>query len=258
MIIGNRTFTEGTHVMGILNVTPDSFFAGSRVTEDDVLFRAERMVKEGVAVFDVGAQSTRPGHIPVSPEEEMRRLEKIVPLLKKEFDVPLSVDTYFPSVADFVLERGADLINDVWGLRYGEGMAEVVAAHRASVCIMHNQNGTQYTDLFGDIETFLKESLSLAEKAGVERDKICLDGGIGFGKTKEQNFLLLEGYDKLSSLGYPLLLGVSRKSMFGGLPEERLAPTLEATKLAVKKQILFVRVHDVAENVRAIREAQCR
>lgn len=257
MKIGNQTFETGTHVMGILNVTPDSFYAGSRVTESSLLDRAKTMIDEGAVILDVGAQSTRPGHIPVSPEEEMRRLAKPLELLSK-LNVPISVDTYFTSVAKFALENGAHLINDIWGLQYEEGMADVIAKYNASVCIMHNQNGTQYQDFFGDIESFLKKSLALAKKAGIEDEKICLDGGIGFGKTKEQNWELLESYDKLSSLGYPLLLGVSRKSMFGGMPEERLAPTLEATKLATKMGILFVRVHDVAENVRVIKEASCK
>lgn len=255
MKIGSKVFESGTHLMGILNVTPDSFFSGSRVTSDSILKRAEEMVKEGVEIFDVGAQSTRPGHIPVSPEEEMRRLSEPLQLLRQNFDIPISVDTYFASVAEFALQRGADLINDIWGLQYDEKMASTIAKYDGAVCIMHNQNGTEYGDFWGDIEVFLKKSLDLALKAGISPDKICLDGGIGFGKTKEQNWELLKSYNRLDSLGYPLLLGVSRKSMFGGLPEERLAPTVEATVLATKMGVRFVRVHDIKENREGIERA---
>ena len=254
MKIGNRTFGGGTHVMGILNLTPDSFYAESRVSERDILSRAERMIEEGAEILDVGAQSTRPGHIPVSPEEEISRLAPIKQL-RSHFDVPISVDTYYASVAEFALSEGADLVNDVWGLQYDEKMAETIARHRAAVCIMHNQIGTEYADFWGDIEAFLQKSFAIAAQAGIDPDRICLDGGIGFGKTREQNFELLNGYERLSLLGYPLLLGVSRKSMFGGKAEDRLAPTLKATELAVKKGILFVRVHDVKENREAIRRA---
>lgn len=254
MKIGNRIFDGGTHVMGILNLTPDSFYAGSRVSEKDILLKAERMIEEGAELLDVGAQSTRPGHVPVSPEEEISRLAPIRQL-RSHFEIPISVDTYFSSVAEFALSEGADLVNDVWGLQYDEKMAEVIARHRAAVCIMHNQNGTDYFDFWGEIKAFLQKSLLIAKRAGISPDRICLDGGIGFGKTGEQNFELLNGYERLSSLGYPLLLGVSRKSMFGGAVEDRLAPTLKATELATKKGILFVRVHDVKENKEAITRA---
>ena len=258
MRIGNKVFSEGTHIMGILNVTPDSFYFKSRVTKDDILKRAEKMIKEGAAILDIGAQSTRPGHIPVGPEEELNRLMEPLCLIRKEFDIPLSVDTYNSEVAMEALKAGADMINDIWGLQKDEKMAEVIAKYDAAVCIMHNQNGTEYKDIFKDIEQFFQSSLALCKQYGISDDKICLDGGIGFGKTKEQNFEVLYGYDKFLKLGFPLLLGTSRKSLFGGSVEDRLEPTLETTRLAAKMGVLFVRVHDVKENLHAIRETLCK
>lgn len=259
MKIGNRTFTSGTRVMAILNLTPDSFYDVSRTTGDDILSRVKCAVDEGAEVIDIGAQSTRPQHTPISQEQEWQRLQGVVKLIKNNFDIPLSVDTYYPYVAQRVLEEGADMINDIWGLQYesrGE-MAKVIAKFNASVCIMHNQNRTSSDDrLLQDIFDFLEKSLDIALRAGIDRDKIVIDGGIGFGKTKEQNFLVVSEYHRLHRLGYPLLLGVSRKSMFGGEIEDRLQPTLEATRGAVRQKVRFVRVHDVKENVEAIRQEE--
>ncbi|MDE6001665.1 MAG: dihydropteroate synthase, partial [Clostridia bacterium] len=248
MIIGNKEFKDYTFVMAIVNLTPDSFFSESRNTEYTVLKTAERAVKDGAAVIDIGAQSTRPGYTEVSADEEISRFERPLQLIKKNCGIPVSVDTYFSKSAEAALDMGADMINDVWGLTHDSGMAQTVAKHNAAVCIMHNAKNTLDGDIWHPIRSFLKESVSLALNAGVDKDKICLDGGIGFAKTKEQNFELLNGYDRLSALGYPLLLGTSRKSMFGGRVEDRLAPTVESTRLAARKRILFVRVHDVKEN----------
>lgn len=253
MIIADKKFENYTYVMAIINLTPDSFYSGSRATCDDVLFRVERAVKEGAAVIDLGAQSTRPDYREVSPEEELSRLEKPLQAVVKNFDIPVSIDTYFPQVAQAAFELGANSLNDIWGLTV-QGMAEVVAKAKASVCIMHNSKKPLEGDIFPPINAFLLSAVDKALKAGVDKEKICLDGGIGFAKNKEQNWELLNGYEKLSKLGYPLLLGTSRKSMFGGRVEDRLAPTIESTRLAVRKKVLFVRVHDVKENVRAIEE----
>ena len=174
--------------------------------------------------------------------------------IKRNFDVPLSVDTYFSKCADAALELGADMINDVWGLTHDADMAKVIAAHGASVCIMHNAGKAIEGDVFSPVISFLKSSAELAEKSGIPSDRICVDGGIGFAKSREQNFMLLEGYERLKEVGYPLLLGTSRKSLFGGRVEDRLPATLQSTRLAARKGVLFVRVHDVAENVQAIRE----
>lgn len=254
MIVGGQSFKNATFVMAIINLTPDSFWSASRATQDDVLFRAERAIKDGAAILDLGAQSTRPGYSEVSADEEFSRLEKPLAAIKREFGIPVSVDTYFSKCARAALEIGADMINDIWGLTHDKDMAEVIARAGASVCIMHNAPQKLEGDIFPQIENFLKNSVQTAIEAGVGKDKICLDGGIGFAKDKEQNWQLLNGYERLHDIGYPLLLGTSRKSMFGGEAADRLPATLESTRLAVRKKVLFVRVHDVAENLRVIRE----
>ncbi|MDE6667112.1 MAG: dihydropteroate synthase [Clostridia bacterium] len=254
MKIGKFNFENYTFVMAIINLTPDSFWEESRVSPDRILFAAERAVKEGASVIDLGAQSTRPNYTEISAEEEIERLYRPLMLIKENFDIPVSVDTYFEKTARAVLSMGADMINDIWGLTYDKGMAETIAKYRASVCIMHNAKYPLSGDIWGAIKEFLQKSANSALHAGIDKDKIILDGGIGFAKSKEQNFELLNGYERLSSLGYPLLLGASRKSMFGGNVEDRLPQTLESTRLAAKKKVLFVRVHDVKENVEAIKE----
>lgn len=258
MKIGNRTFESGTHVMAIINLTPDSFFEGSRTPVDELLQRVKKAVEDGAEVIDIGGQSTRPGHTPVSAQEEWQRLERPIEMIKANFDIPLSVDTYYPYVAQRALEKGADMINDIWGLQYedkGE-MANIIAKYNASVCIMQNQNHISPDErLWEDMYDFLQKSIDIAIQAGIDRNKIVLDGGIGFGKNKQQNFTVVNSYSNLHRFGYPLLLGTSRKSMFGGDVQDRLAPTLETTRQAVEQDVLFVRVHDVKENMQAIREA---
>ena len=254
MIVGGQSFKNRTYVMAIINLTPDSFWQESRVGSDTVLFRVEKAIKDGAAIIDLGAQSTRPGYIEVSAEEEIARLEKPLTAIKKEFGIPVSVDTYFSKCARAALDMGADMINDVWGLTHDSDMAKTVANAGASVCIMHNAKNPLTGYIFPQIESFLQNSVNTALSAGISKDKICLDGGVGFAKNKEQNLQLLHGYDRLSKLGYPLLLGVSRKSLFGGRVEDRLPATLESTKLAAKMGVTFVRVHDVKENFEAIRE----
>lgn len=254
MKIGNKTFEFGTHIMGIINLTPDSFYNASRVIEKDALIRARKMIKEGAEVLDLGAQSTRPNFTPVSADEEISRLLPVLKALKNEFTIPISIDTDKCEVAEIVLQNGADMINDIWGLQQGGNMAELVAKYDAAVCIMHNGKSNQYTDMFAEIRAFFAKSLFLASSAGIDKDKIILDGGIGFAKDKEQNWELLNSYEKIAVEGFPLLLGTSRKSMFGGEVNDRLEPTLNSTRLAVEKNILFVRVHDIAENKQAIYE----
>lgn len=254
MIIGGRQFKNYTYVMAIINLTPDSFYPDSRRTADDVLFAVEKAVNEGASIIDIGAQSTRPGYAEISAEQEISRFEIPLERIKSRFEIPVSVDTYFEKSARAALQLGADMINDIWGLTHDSGMAKTVAEFNASVCVMHNSKTALQGGIFQPVLSFLKNSLNLALSAGIDSNKICVDGGIGFAKSREQNFELLENYEKLHTLGFPSLLGCSRKSMFGGSVEERLAPTLEATRLAYKKGVLFVRVHDVAENARAIRE----
>lgn len=254
MIIGNREFKNYTYVMAIINLTPDSFWSGSRRTADDVLFAVERAIADGAAVIDVGAQSSRPGYTEISADEEISRFEKPLEMIKSRFDIPISVDTYFEKSAKAALLLGADMINDIWGLTHDGGMAKTIASHNAAVCIMHNAEKTLEGDIWRQILPFLERGAKTAVEAGIDRNKICLDGGIGFAKTREQNFELLEGYERLSAAGYPLLLGTSRKSMFGGNVADRLPQTVASTRLAARKKILFVRVHDVKENYDAIRE----
>lgn len=254
MRIGNKIFENYTYVMAIINLTPDSFYPESRKNADNVLFAVEKSIKDGAALIDLGAQSTRPGYSEVGEDEEISRLEIPLKKIKENFDIPVSVDTYFSKTAEAALSLGADMINDVWGLTHDGNMAETVARYNGSVCIMHNSKTPLTGDIWGAITEFLRGGVDKAVKSGIEKDKICLDGGIGFAKNREQNFELLEGYDRLYALGYPLLLGTSRKSMFGGAVGDRLAPTLESTRLAARKKVLFVRVHDVKENVAVIGE----
>ena len=254
MIIADKKFENYTYVMAIVNLTPDSFFADSRKDGYTVLKAVERAVKEGAAVIDVGAQSTRPNYTEVSADEEISRFERPLRLIKQNFDIPVSVDTYFSKSAEAALELGADMINDIWGLSRDKQMAKTIAKHNASVCIMHNAEEVLSGDIWQPVTSFLKAQADYAGACGIASDRICLDGGIGFAKTKEQNWELLKGYNRLSELGYPLLLGTSRKSMFGGKVEDRLPQTLESTRLAARNKILFVRVHDVKQNAQAIKE----
>ncbi len=255
MKIGNKTFENGTHVMAIINLTPDSFYANSRSDIDGLTDRVKKAIDEGAEVIDIGGQSTRPGHTPVDELQEWQRLQRPIDLIKSRFDVPLSVDTYYPYVAKNALMSGADMINDIWGLQYDKDgeMAQIIAKHGAAVCIMQNQNHISPDEtLWNDMFDFLQRSIYIAKHAGISDEKIILDGGIGFGKNKEQNFTVVNNYDRLHKFGYPLLLGTSRKSMFGGDVNDRLQPTLDTTRQAVRQKVLFVRVHDVKENVQAI------
>ena len=253
MIIGNKKFENYTYIMAVINLTPDSFFAPSRKNEYTVLKAVERAVKDGASVIDLGAQSTRPDYAEISADEEMARLLPSLEAVKKNFDIPVSVDTYFSRCAKEALDAGADMINDVRGLTHDSDIAKVIALHNASVCIMHNSDTPLSGDIFTQITSFLKERVGYALNCGIEKDKILVDGGIGFAKSREQNFELLNGYERLD-FGYPLLIGTSRKSMFGGKPEDRLEATVESTRVASRKKVLFVRVHDVKENARAIEE----
>lgn len=253
MRIGNKIFESYTYIMAIINLTPDSFFAPSRNNEYTVLKAAERAIKDGAAVIDLGAQSTRPNYSEITADEEIARLSRPLELIKSNFGIPVSVDTYFSKCANAALSMGADMINDIRGLTHDSDMAQTIARHNAAVCIMHNSKENLSGDIFPAIKNFLRDGVNRALDAGIAKDKICVDGGIGFAKSREQNFELLENYERLD-FGYPLLIGTSRKSMFGGRAEDRLEKTLESTRLAAKKKVLFVRVHDIRENAQAIKE----
>lgn len=262
-VIGEKTYHTGLHtyVMGILNVTPDSFSDGGRFCEkDQILFHARKMVESGADVIDIGGESTRPGHTQITLEEEIERVVPAVELVSREFAIPISIDTYKSKVAKAAILAGAVLVNDIWGLKYDPEMAGVIAAYGASCCLMHNRNEAVYQQFLNDILDDLKESLRIAEAAGIHADKIMLDPGIGFGKTYEMNMSVLRNLKQFQVLDYPMLLGASRKSVIGltlDLPaDQREEGTLVTTVLAVKNRYGFVRVHDVTKNKRAIQMAE--
>ena len=263
MKIGNREFhTEGhTYVMGILNVTPDSFSDGGKWNDRDrALWHVEEMIAEGAEIIDIGGESTRPGYTILPEEDEIARVVPIIEAVKDRFDIPVSLDTYKSKVARAGIGAGADLINDIWGLKYDGSMASVAAESGLPCCLMHNRKNAIYDSFLADMRMDLEESVSLAEEAGIERGKIILDPGVGFAKSYEQNLQVLHRLGELKEMGYPLLLGCSRKSVIGLTlqlpPEQRVEGTLVTTVLAVMKGCMFVRVHDVKENIRAIRMAE--
>ncbi len=250
-----------TYIMGILNVTPDSFSDGGNFTSiDKAINHANKMIEEGVDIIDLGGESTRPGHEKVDEDEELSRVIPVVKALKNQLDISISIDTYKSKVANECLKLGVEMINDVWGLRKDPNMANVVAKYGAYICIMHNQEGTVYKkDIIDSIKEFLCESINIAKEAGVKDDKIILDPGIGFGKTFEQNLEVMARLNELKELGYPILLGTSRKSMIGNIlnvePKDRVEGTIATTVLGIKDGVDIVRVHDVLENLRAAKVA---
>ena len=263
MRIGGRDFdtANGVYIMGILNVTPDSFSDGGRwIRPGAALRQAERMAEEGAAIIDIGGESTRPGSTPVEAEEEAARVLPVIEAVKRETGLPVSVDTYKHETARLALEAGADLINDVWGLKYDSGeMARVIARSGAACCLMHNRREADYADFMPELIADLRGTLDIADAAGIARDRVILDPGVGFGKSYEQNLTVLHRLSELKALGCPVLLGASRKSVVGltlGLPaDERLEGTLAATAAGVLGGAAFIRVHDVRENLLAAKMA---
>lgn len=284
MRIGNREFvTQGkSYIMGILNVTPDSFSDGGQFNDlDAALFQVEKMITEGMDILDIGGESTKPNYIKVSEQEETERVLPIIRAVKQRFDIPVSLDTYKANVASAAVKEGIDLINDIWGLRYESqvlereqtvgdiaiagnavmtgniAMAEVIARSKLPCCLMHNRKKAEYTGFLQEVAADLAHSLYLAEKAGISQDSIILDPGVGFAKSYEQNLMILKNLEAFKVLGCPILLGASRKSVVGltlDLPAgERLEGTLATTVVAVMKGCMFVRVHDIKENVRVVK-----
>jgi len=260
MKIGGREYrTKGhTYVIGILNVTPDSFSDGGRWNDRDrALKHVEEMLEEGADIIDIGGESTRPGYTLISAEEEIARVAPVIEAVKMNFDVPVSLDTYKGKVAEEGIAAGADMINDIWGLKYDDKMAGVIAKSGLPCCLMHNRKNTDYSSFLEDVAADLSESVRIAERAGIDREKIILDPGVGFAKTYEQNLEIINRLDSLNKLGCPILLGCSRKSVVGitlDLPaDQRVEGTLATTVTGVMKGCMFVRVHDVKENVRAIK-----
>ena len=252
-------FENFPQIMGILNVTPDSFYDGGRFdTIENAVRQADAMLKQGAGIIDVGGESTRPGFTPVAIEEEIERVAPIIEALSSRFDCPLSIDTTKARVADAALKAGAHIINDVWGLQLDADMPQVAASHDAGVIIMHNrQHKDANIDILSDMEGFFATSLGLAAEAGIEREAIMLDPGVGFGKTPEQNLQVIRELEVLSGFGMPILMGLSRKSFIGltigDMDADRLAGTIAANMNAIANGARVIRVHDVAEHFQALR-----
>jgi dihydropteroate synthase len=255
-----------THVMGILNATPDSFSDGGRfAAADRALAHAREMAAAGADIIDIGGESTRPGAAPVTEEEELRRIIPLIERLSAELTVPISVDTYKSSVARKALEAGASIINDISGLRFSPDMAKVAADFGAAVVIMHikgtprdMQQNPVYTDVVGEVTAYLEEGIELAVRAGVDREKIMVDPGIGFGKNLEHNLTILNRLDEFKSLGRPIVLGTSRKKFIGTIldipaPEQRVDGTAATVALGIERGAAIVRVHDVARMAQVAR-----
>ena len=262
MKIGNREFntSDNVYIMGILNVTPDSFSDGGKYDSlDKALFRAEEMIKEGADIIDIGGESTRPGYTPLDAEEETARVVPVIEAVKREFDIPISLDTSKASVARNGILAGADMINDIWGLKKDPDMARVIAEASVACCLMHNRIEAEYKEFVNEVLSDLAQSIELAKMAGIPGDKIMIDPGIGFAKSYAENVEMLAALTRLHCFGFPVLLAASRKSVIGltlDLPkEERLEGTLATSVIGVMKGCSFLRVHDIKENVRAARMA---
>lgn len=249
-------------IMGILNVTPDSFSDGGKFNNlDAALKHTEEMIKDGAKIIDVGGESTRPGYTLISDEEEIGRVVPVIEAIKKNFDIAVSLDTYKTKVAEAGVKAGCDMINDVWGFKYGErDMADLVAKTGVAACVMHNKNVITYNDFVNDVVNELKESVEIAHKAGVKYSQIVLDPGVGFAKDYEQNLLIIKHVDKLLELGYPVLLGTSRKSVIGLTLDvdknDRMVGTVATTVMGLERGCRIFRVHDVKENYQAMMMAE--
>ncbi|HAP66639.1 MAG TPA: dihydropteroate synthase [Nitrospinae bacterium] len=252
---------ERTRIMGILNLTPNSFYDGGKfINPADAIKYAVRMVEDGADIIDVGAESSRPGSDPISPDEEIERLKPVLSELSR-LNVPISVDTYKSPVARWALDRGASIINDMSGFRFDSEMAKVVSEYKAPVVIMHTygkpktmQDNPQYKSLLNEISNYLKDSINMGIKAGISPDRFIVDPGIGFGKTVSHNLEILKGLSRLKELGSPILIGPSRKSFIGNIlnlpPEKRLEGTAAAIAIGIMNGANIIRVHDVKEMVR--------
>jgi len=261
--IGGRRFEWGarTYVMGIVNVTPDSFSGdGLGKDLDAAVTQGLRMAGEGADMLDVGGESTRPGHVPISAAEEIERTGSVVRRLARDSGVPVSIDTYKREVAEFGAAAGATILNDVWGLTRAPAIAGIAAEHGCALVLMHNQDGTEYArDLMEEIKGFLSSAATRAVAAGVPGEKVILDPGIGFGKTADQNWEVMRRFTELRELGHPILVGTSRKSFIGKLLDLPVTDRLEGTTATVVAAVLrgadIVRVHDVLQMTRAVRVA---
>ncbi|MGB8450976.1 MAG: dihydropteroate synthase [Anaerocolumna sp.] len=260
MLIGNKEFNlkDQTYIMGILNVTPDSFSDGGKYNNiTGALKHAEQMIQEGADIIDVGGESTRPGYTLISEEEEINRVIPVIKELKQRFNTPISIDTYKSKVAKAAIDAGADMVNDIRGLKYDADIAEIIRSCGVPVCIMHNRKEAIYDNYMEDVMSDLKESIETGLEAGISQDKLMIDPGIGFGKTYEMNLILLNRLEELQQFNLPVLLGTSRKSVIGltlDVPaDNRLEGTIATTVIGVMKGCSIIRVHDVLANYRAVK-----
>jgi dihydropteroate synthase len=259
MLIGNREFDVGNkcYIMGILNVTPDSFSDGGMFDNlDEIVRHTGEMITNGADIIDVGGMSTRPGYKDIEVQEELDRVLPVIEALTKRFDIPISIDTHRSDVADGALLSGAVMVNDIWGLKFDPKMVEIIKKHNAACCLMHNRQTIDYKNFLAEVVSDLQESVNIALKNGISSSKIILDPGIGFAKTYEMNLKAINRLDLIVDIGYPVLLGASRKSVIGLTldlsPSERIEGTVATSVIAVMRKCSFVRVHDVLETKRAI------
>ncbi len=272
MYIGSRNFDleNSAYVCGILNVTPDSFSDGGCFNNiDAALFHTEEMIKDGASLIDIGGESTRPGYVMISDDEEIERVAPVIRAVKERFDIPVSLDTYKAGVAAAGLDAGANMINDIWGLMYNcetsdnnvltSPMAKLLAATDVPCCLMHNRTVPEYGDFLADYLDDNRKIIDYALNNGIKKDKIILDPGVGFAKSLEQNLIAINTVDKLCELGFPVLLGTSRKSVVGltlDLPKnERVEGTVATSVIGLMRGASIFRVHDVKENFRALKMA---
>ncbi|MDQ6918527.1 MAG: dihydropteroate synthase [Candidatus Dormibacteraeota bacterium] len=260
--LGGSEFRWGSrvYVMGIINVTPDSFSGDGLPDHFAAVEQGLRMVAEGADLLDVGGESTRPGHEPVTAELELERVLPVVDRLAREAGVPVSIDTWKLPVAEAAVAAGATIVNDIWGLQRSPGLAALAAREGLGLVVMHNQEGTEYSDLMGELLASLRRSIAVADAAGVPSERVIVDPGIGFGKTPVQNLMVLRRLADLASLDRPVLVGTSRKSFIGrilDLPvEDRLEGTAASVAAAVLRGANVIRVHDVREMSRVVRVAE--
>ncbi|MDS0524301.1 dihydropteroate synthase [Clostridium sp. SHJSY1] len=258
MRIGKKNFEIGkrTYIMGILNVTPDSFSDGGKYNNvEKAILHTRKMIEQGADIIDIGGESTRPGYTCISDEEEISRVIPVIEALRKETDIPISVDSYKSKVIEASLKAGADIINDIWGFKKDFNMAKIAAKYNATCLLMHNRDNMNYENFMKEVLNDLMESINIALRAGVKPENIIIDPGVGFAKTYEQNLEVMNNLEELATLGYPVLLATSKKRMIGTAlnldKDERIEGTVATTVIGIMKNCDFVRVHNVKENKRA-------
>ena len=261
--IGNKVFNthSNTFIMGILNITPDSFFDGGLFNSKlKALKQVETLIKYGADLIDIGAESTKPGYVQISDSEELKRIDNLIFEIKQRFDTPISIDTTKPKVAEFALQQGADLINDISCLK-DENIAKTVAKFNASYCLMHNKKIVNKNNFLNELIDELKFKIQIAQNFGISENKILVDPGIGFNKTSEESWLALINVPKIAKLGFPVLIGASNKSFIGKIidepnPKFRTNGTIATTTIATILGASFIRVHDVKSNIQALKIAK--